>query len=116
MEKLRTNILLFVVATILFAILWPIGFIYGIITRAKFGLSAFFKSLAISIDQLWNTFVQYLFDDVMITKDGYKFGNEDQTISHVLGVNKEEWTLKPMGKLLCCLLWKIDPHHCEKSV
>jgi len=116
MKNLFTNLLLFITAIILLVVVWPIGFLYGIFTRFSFNLSAFFKSLAIGIDQLWNVFVQYLFDDIMITKNWYKFGDEDETISHCLWINKLHWTLKPMGKLLCCLLDKIDKNHCEKSI
>ncbi len=116
MSKFIQNLLLFIVATVLFIILAPIWLVYGILTRFNFSLSWFFLSLAISIDQLWNVFVQYLFDDIMIKKDWYKFGVEDETISHVLWVNQRDWTLTILWKALCCLLWKIDKDHCKKSI
>ncbi len=71
--------------------------------------------MAIGIDQLWNVFAQYLFDDIMITKDGVRFGDEDKTISWTLWMNKKKWTLKWTGKLLCKILWYIDKDHCIKS-
>lgn len=110
------NVLLFLTAIILFAVLGPIGFLYGIVTRFKFWLSQFFYTLAVSIDQLWNTFARYLLDDVMITKDWYKFGNEDDTVSYVLWINWKYWTLTRHGKFLCRLLSVIDPGHCMKSI
>lgn len=106
--KTLKNIALFLVATVLFIILGPIGFLYWLITRLKFWLSNFFFALAISIDQLWNTFAQYLLDDIMITKDWYKFWDVDDTVSRVLGVNQRDWTLKKPWKMLCRLLSVVE--------
>jgi len=116
MNKLLKNLLLFLVAIAFFVVLAPIGFVYGLVTRLKFWVSGFFISMAIGIDQLWNVFAQYLFDDILIQKNGYKFGVEDETISSVLGKNKRDWTLKPLWKMMCCLLDKIDKNHCIKSI
>lgn len=116
LKKLLINITLFLVASVLFIILAPIWLVYWIIIRLRFSLRWFFISLAIGIDQLGNVFVQYLFDDIMITKDWYKFGVEDETISSCLWKNKRDGTLKPLWKLLCKILWKIDKNHCLKSI
>jgi hypothetical protein len=52
----------------------------------------------------------------MIKKDGYRFGNEDVTISHVLGVNKRFNNLTYTGKALAWLLNKIEKDHVEKAI
>lgn len=116
MKRLLINIALFVLATVLFIIIWPIGLMYGILTRFNFSLIGLFVSLAISIDQLGNVFTQYLFDDVMIRKWWYKFWVEDETISSVLWKNQRDWTLTGLWKLLCDTLDRIDQDHCKKSI
>ena len=52
----------------------------------------------------------------MIKKNGYKFGNEDVTISHVLGVNKLNKTLTWTGAALSWLLNTIEKDHVEKAI
>ena len=110
------NIALFLVATSLFILLAPIGLVYWLLTRFRFWINGFFISLAIGIDQLWNVFAQYLFDDILITKSWYRFWVEDETISSVLWKNERDWTLKPLWNLLCKLLNFIDKDHCFKSI
>ncbi len=49
----------------------------------------YFLKMAISIDQLGNVVLQDLFNDLLITtKSQHSFGDEDETISSVLGKNK----------------------------
>ena len=89
------SFLLFITAIILFTILGPIGFIYsiidGIVHPSKLGRKArgLFIGIAIAIDQLGNVVCGRMFNDILITKDGYKFGDEDETISSCIGKNKE---------------------------
>jgi hypothetical protein len=52
----------------------------------------------------------------MIKKNGYRFGNEDVTISHVLGMNKKFNNLTFTGKALSWLLNKIEKDHVEKAI
>ena len=85
------SFILFLTATILAIILLPIGMIYSLF-RLKFHLKQYFLIIAIAIDQLGNVVMQDLFDDLMIKKEGHKFGNEDETISSVLGKNKRRGT------------------------
>jgi len=72
--------------------------------------------MAVSVDQLGNVVMSTLLNDIMITKYGHKFGDEDQTISMVLGVNKAMGTLTDKGKSLADFLNKIDPNHVEKAI
>jgi hypothetical protein len=72
--------------------------------------------MSVSVDQLGNTVMSTLFNDILITKYGHKFGDEDQTISMVLGVNKAIGTLTKVGRLIADILNKIDPNHVEKAI
>ena len=72
--------------------------------------------MALSVDQLGNVVMSTLFNDLLITKYGHKFGDEDQTVSMVLGVNKAMGTLTKLGKFIADVLNKIDPNHVEKAI
>ena len=116
------NFLLFLISIILFTIIWPIGFIWSLIDwifhPSKIGDKAgrLFRAVALSIDMLGNVSCRWLFDDLLITKDWYKFGIPAETISSVLGKNNQNKTLKPLGKGLHDLLNAIQPNHCEISI
>ena len=47
---------------------------------------------------------------------GYKFGDEDETISSVLGKNKLTKTLTKTGKTLDWILEKLDRNHSIESI
>lgn len=119
-----TGILLFIVALLLAFIIMPLGFVYGIVKniltfRGKtliLVINKAFYMIAYAIDQLGNVVCQFLFNDLMIKKDGYKFGDPDKTISYVLGINKQDGTLSGFGGLIVALLHLIDPNHVEKAV
>ena len=119
-----TGILLFIVALLLAFIIMPLGFVYGIVKniltfRGKtliLVINKAFYMIAYAIDQLGNVVCQFLFNDLMIKKDGYKFGDPDKTISYVLGINKQDSTLSGFGGLIVALLHLIDPNHVEKAV
>lgn len=111
------GILLAFVATLLAFILIPIGVIYEIITLFRFSkISKYFYQIAISIDQLGNVACQGLLNDVLIKKNGWKFGNPDETISSVLGKNYVAGTLTFIGNGLRWTLDQIDENHCIKSI
>jgi hypothetical protein len=116
--------LLFAVAFLLSAILYPIG-ILTTLTRNL--LSAKFRTaikqmdrqlfeIAASIDAGGNTICEDLFNTTLIQKDGYKFGNRKETISSVLGKNQQARTLTWAGLALAALLDAIDKDHCMNSI
>ena len=72
--------------------------------------------MAISVDQLGNVVMSSLFNDILIKKYGHKFGDEDETVSMVLGVNKATGTLTKLGKLIADILNKIEHNHVEKAI
>jgi hypothetical protein len=122
--KQISGILLFFTAVFLAFIIMPVGFLYGIIQNMlKFKgktlilvINKVFYMIAYSIDQLGNVVCQFLFNDTMVKKEGYKFGDPDKTISYVLGINKQNNTLTGFGGLIVALLHLIDPYHVEKAV
>jgi hypothetical protein len=57
-----------------------------------------------------------LFNRYLITKDGYKFGNPDETISSVIGKNERLQTLTSSGRLLNSILNRIEKNHAKKSI
>lgn len=103
--------ILFLIAVVLGVILYPIGIIYSVLKH----ISDMFKTLAIGINQFGNVTCSMLFNDTLIKKNGYKFGNPDDTISRVLGKNKATNTLTKTGRLLADLLNKIDKNHVENA-
>lgn len=109
--------ILLIIAILLAVLLLPIGWLYSFFTlRSKPGkLNYYAKTIALSIDQLGNVVLSNLFNDTLITANGYKFGDEDETISKVLGVNKHLGELTKLGRALAWVLNLIDKDHVEKA-
>lgn len=107
--------ILFILAVVLGVILYPIGMIYSLLKISFAYLNALLKTLAIGINQFGNVTCSHLFNDVLIKKDGYQFGNPDDTISRVLGKNKATDTLTKTGRFFADVLNKIDPNHVENA-
>ncbi len=114
------GLLLFAISIVLLAITGPLGFIYGIFhqlfTKGLNGLGDFLLKIAISIDQLGNVLMQHLFNTLWITKEGYKFGNRDETISSAIGKNKQLNTLTTFGKIIDKILDFIEQNHSLDSI
>jgi 8-oxo-dGTP diphosphatase len=107
---------LLVVAIVLAIIILPVGFGYQIISSLFKALNEYLFKVAKSIDQLGNVVCRDLFNDTLIKKDGYRFGNEDRTISHVLGMNEKTKTLSILGMGLAWILNTIDKDHNRKAI
>lgn len=118
------KILLFITAVILSLLISPVGIIFGyvynLITKGFKGANKEFAdhclAMAHAIDQTGNTVNKDLFNIVLIYKDGYKFGNPDETISSVLGKNYVMKTQRITGLLLDYVLDFIDFNHTIKSI
>jgi hypothetical protein len=108
--------ILLIVALLISVVLMPVGFIFQIIVTLFKGINTYLFTIAKSIDQLGNVVCADLFNYTMIKKNGYRFGNEDVTISHVLGVNKLKNTLTWTGAALTWLLNTIEKDHVEKAI
>ena len=107
--------ILFIIAKVLSIILFPLGFFYSLITF-RVGLSNYFERVAISIDQEGNVIMSVIFNDILRKKGGHKFGDPDETISMVLGINKASKTLTRLGRWIAYILNKIEKDHVEKSI
>lgn len=113
--------LLFILSLLLLVPLFIPLAIYTAISYAIKGkfkdLNKWFFILAISIDQLGNVASSELFNAIMIKNYSiHRFGNEDETISSVLGKNKRGLSLKFTGKLLVLLLSAFEEDHSIKSI
>lgn len=111
------NVILFLVALILSVLMYPIGIIYAFfdyLFESKF--KKMFLSSALAIDLIGNTVCETLFNDILRTSKGYRFGDSRETISSVLGKNQRDNTLSAMGKFLANVLDFIDKDHCKRSI
>jgi hypothetical protein len=102
--------LLFAIAYILFL---PLTLINYLFVKNK---KEYFKSSAISLDRFGNREFRTLFNKVLITENGYQFGDIGETISSVLGKNERDNTLTKAGKFLVYILDKLDKNHAFKSI
>lgn len=109
------GILLFIVASlILFIIGIPMIMLGAILSGRK--INKYFGDVAFSIDQTGNVFCAPIFNVLFLKKESLKlYGNPDETISHVTGVNKLAGTLTIYGRIFAWFLNKIDKNHVEKA-
>jgi 8-oxo-dGTP diphosphatase len=108
--------ILLIIALCLSVVLLPVGFAFQILTALFKAIDKYLFRIAKSIDQLGNVVCEHLFNVTLIKKNGYKFGFEDVTISHVLGMNEKTNTLSFAGKMLAWLLNTIDKDHNQKAI
>lgn len=109
------NVLLTLLAYLLLAFFTPFGIVFTILFM-PLRISDYFRRFSLALDQLGNVTCSYLLDKLMIKGLGYPFGNEDQTISYVLAVNKQSGTLTWLGRWLCNLLDNIEADHINNSI
>ena len=102
--------ILFILSYILYL---PLSIINWLFVKDK---SGYFKSSAINLDKFGNREFRTLFNKVLITDEGYRFGNINETISSVLGKNQLTNTLTKGGKMLVWILDKIDNNHVLKAI
>jgi len=69
-----------------------------------------------AIDVFANIHGSEIFNDLLIKKGGYKFGNPKETISSVLGKNQVEETLTILGNIIRAVLDIIEYGHCILSI
>ena len=115
------NFILYIVSSIFVSIVTPIGYvailIKAIFTKDKDYLSKKLLKLAVSKDQFGNVVLEPLLS-ITLTKSisTALFGNEDETISSVLGKNKLDKTLTLFGKLIVKILNFFERNHSVKSI
>ena len=99
-------------------ILSPLFITYAIIRKIfkPKELSDYFHWIAFAIDQLGNVMGAPVMNDVLLKKDPAKlYGNPDETISHVTGVNYRAQTLTSFGYFVAHCLDAVDPNHVNKA-
>jgi len=111
------GLILSILSSVLKWILQPIAYIFGcIITLCIGDFNHYNTQLAIAKDRYGNVLCSHLFNYLLITKKGYKFGNGKETISSVIGKNKRDKTLSLIGKLLDSSLDLFESNHSIKSI
>jgi 8-oxo-dGTP diphosphatase len=118
MKKLIFNIILAVVAFVLGTVLIPGAFVFAIFKpQRQANFSLMFFELARGIDQTGNAVCFLLFNAALIKDDNlHPFGDVDETVSSVLGRNKQLNNLTWTGRFLDLILDLIDPGHSIKSI
>lgn len=111
------GIILFFVAIILFIPLTVINLFFVLWNyKIKWStINGYFYQTAIDIDRFGNSNFRTLLN-LTLQKNGYKFGNINETISSALGKNKRDNTLTKIGLILCYILDSLDENHCIKSI
>lgn len=119
--KILTSILLIGVAIFMAVIFFPVGVIYSLGSMVwnmcdSATVYLYFYRIALGIDELGNTVMSRLFNDVLIKATGYHFGLDGETISSVLGKNVERGTLTFLGSGLNWILNRIQKNHSILSI
>lgn len=113
------NLLLAVIAILLFILIEPISFIYVVFVKEKFSmkrLSGYWRGFAVAVDQFGNHQYKSILNRFLKIEDGYEFGDFRETISSALGKNQRDNSLTKSGRLLVKILDFLDENHCEKSI
>lgn len=118
MLKLILLLVSFGLITILgtFGFFWSI--FYLIFWKGLKELNNYFYGLAFSFDQTGNVICQHLFNLLLMKPGGHKFGNPDETISQVLGINKYHYStcyVTPLGNEIIKALNRLDKDHIIKA-
>lgn len=96
-------------------ILSPLGIVYGWIKNAKDSNNKYLL-IAIQQDIAINVYCKELLNDIFIIQRIHEFGSPYETVSYVLGKNKEINNLTKVGWLIVKGLHFIDPFHVEKAI
>ena len=76
----------------------------------------YWRTDAINLDRYGNYSYRTILNAFLKTKNGYEFGNFNETISSALGKNERDKTLTKKGKLLVKILDFFDENHCQNSI
>ncbi len=114
------SIVLLVTAIFLLYVLLPLVCIYMLfkylINHNTRAFVVWACKTARSIDVFFNVIGADVMIDTLIKKGGYKFGNQKETISSVIGKNDRMGTLTRLGRFLRWLLDKIEEDHCKDAI
>lgn len=115
------NLLLNVVALLLYIAITPINFLYVVFFKLHnedflSRISGYFKVTAIAIDRFGNVNFKGLFNSLFLTNKDLPFGDYHETISSCLGKNQLFGSLSRAGRILTWILDLIETDHCIKSI
>jgi hypothetical protein len=112
------NFFLIIIALIIVIPVSIVGFFWEIIRNPHYKyINAYFKKIAIALDQLGNAINGQLLTDTLTKKgQGDTFGNEDLTVSGILGENKRDKKLSLLGWMVAEELDDIEKDHVEKAI
>lgn len=115
------GLILFILSLILALILCTIFTIYTLfkyLFSFKFKkLNKWFYNIAFSIDQMGNVWGGPMMNDCLLINkvEEHLYGNPDETISHVTGVNKLNNNLTLLGRIVSKILNRAEKQHVEKA-
>lgn len=113
-----TGYILFLIARTFAVVSSPLGVGYSTIRRLHKGepLGKYYFNnayvLDVYINSTWGDFLNDVFGK---NNKGYKYGNPNESLSRVLGKNKELGTLTKGEAWVAKQLNRIDPNHVEKA-
>ena len=114
--QLLINFLLLVFSVVLFFILRVAGIFYRLFFVRK-NLADYFYGGASTLSHGANYFGADLWNVILITPGAVShFGNQDESMSGVIGKNKRTKTLTKLGRLTAWALNKVEPKHVEKAI
>ena len=104
------------VAKVLKALVWFPSYIAAYFILPIDKIDDYNRLLAINEDEYGNILLAPIFNKILIKENGYKFGNDKETISSALGKNKRDGNLLFLGKVLDKILDFLDKNHSIKSI
>ena len=107
------GIVLFFISIILLILIECISFVVYWINKGN--TKGYWLSAAKDVDKFGNHHFRHLFNNWLINKEGYQFGNIDETISCVIGKNRLTNKLTKTGLLIYYILNFIQKNHCENA-
>jgi hypothetical protein len=108
------GILLFTIAVLILGIVYFPALFIGLVTINQ---NDYLFTLAQAIDRFGNSLLSPIFNKILITSDGIKFGDGRETISSVTGRNIIKGTLTKTGNLFAYLLdICFGKNHCIDSI
>jgi hypothetical protein len=76
-------ILLITALVLIWILLLPAVIIGTFVSLTNHTGNRYYYDMALSLDQFGNVMCQHLFNIILITKEGYRFGDPDKTVSYV---------------------------------
>lgn len=121
MKQAKTTIYILLLLFAVFAVVISIPFvlvyrIVKVVFTRKFDPTWFYR-MAISLDQFANVAGDDLLNKLLTTKKScHHFGDEDETISSVMGRNHLDNTLTFLGDILRKILHRMDKNHSVNAI